>query len=76
MLQLRQFHLELALEAAGALREDVENQTVAVEHAPLDQLLEIALLAGRQGVVDQNDIRRVGVRRHRATSSALPLPMK
>ena len=58
MLQLRQLHLELALVAAGALREDVEDQRVAIEHAPLGELLEIALLAGRERVVDEDHVRR------------------
>ena len=56
MLQLRELDFELALEAAGALREDVENQSVAIEHAALDELLEVALLAGRERVIDQNDV--------------------
>ena len=56
MLQLRQLHFELALEAARALREDVEDQAVAIEHAPLDELLEIALLARRERVIDENDV--------------------
>ena len=62
MLQLRQLDFELAFEAARALREDVEDQAVAVEHAPLDELLEVALLAGRQRVVDEDDVGVVGVR--------------
>ena len=54
VLQLRELDLELAFEAARALREDVEDEAVAVEHAPLDELLEVALLAratarGRRG---------------------------
>jgi len=44
VLQLRQFHLELALEAARTLGEDVEDQAVTIEYAPLDELLEIAFL--------------------------------
>ena len=76
VLQLRELDFELALEAARALREDVEDEAVAIQHAPLDELLEIALLAGRERVVDQND---VGLRCACATSrssSALPLPTK
>ena len=45
---------ELAFERCGALREDVEDQPVAIEHARLERDLEIALLArlaaaGRRG---------------------------
>ena len=55
--ELRELDLELAFEAAGALREDVENEAVAVEHAPPDQFLEIALLAGRERVIEEHDVR-------------------
>ena len=75
VLQLRQFHLELAFEAARALRKDVENQAVAIEHAPADVLLEIALLARRERMIDENDV-RYGAAAAARTSSALPLPMK
>ncbi len=57
MLELRQLDLQLAFEAAGALREDVQNQSSAIEHSTLEQLLEIAFLAGRQGVVEHHQIR-------------------
>jgi hypothetical protein len=54
VLQLRELDLELAFVAARALREDVEDQRVAIEHAAADQFLEVALLAratarGRRG---------------------------
>ena len=65
VLELRELDLELALEAAGALREDVEDQAAAVEHAPAGQLLEIALLAGRQRVVDEDEVGAVRPRRLR-----------
>ena len=60
VLQLRELDLELALEAAGALREDVEDEAVAIEHAAPDELLEIALLAGRERMIDQDDVRLSG----------------
>ena len=56
MLQLREFHFELAFEAARALRKDVEDEAVAIEHAPADMLFEIALLARRECVIDENDV--------------------
>lgn len=61
MPQLGQLHLQLALVAACPLREDVEDQASAVDHAPLQIALQIALLARRQGVVDQHQIRAGGL---------------
>ncbi len=47
VLELREFHLELALVTLGALGEDVEDQTRAVDDRTAERLLEIALLRGR-----------------------------
>jgi hypothetical protein len=55
VLQLRKLHFQLALVAAGSLGEDVEDQRIAVEHAQTDQLLEVAFLARRQRVIDEDD---------------------
>ena len=55
MLQLRQFHLQLALVGGGALGENVENQAGAVEHPDLQALFKIALLGRRQRVVEDDD---------------------
>ncbi len=54
--QLRQFHLQLAFVAARTLREDVQDQPGAVDHTPLQIPLQVALLARRQGVIDQHQI--------------------
>jgi hypothetical protein len=54
--QLRELDLELAFVAAGALREDVEDQGVAVEHAAADELLEVAFLARRERMVDEHHV--------------------
>ncbi len=62
MLQLRQLHFEFAFEAARALREDVENETVAIEHAAAGELFQVAFLARRQRVVDENDVGFVSFR--------------
>ena len=62
MLQLRELDFELAFEAARALREDVEDQPVAIEHAALDELLEVAFLAGGERVIDEDHIRLVRAR--------------
>jgi hypothetical protein len=56
VFQLGELHFELAFEAAGALRENIENQAVAIQDAATGELFEVALLAGRERVVDENDI--------------------
>jgi len=56
VFQLGELHFELALEAAGALRENIENQAVTVEDAAAGEFFEVALLAGRERVVDENDV--------------------
>ncbi len=45
VLELRELDFQLAFEAAGALREDVKDQAVAIEHPALGELLEVAFLA-------------------------------
>lgn len=42
--------------AARALGEDVQDQTVAVDHAALQRALQIALLARRQRVVEDHHV--------------------
>lgn len=56
VLQLRQFHLQLAFVGTCALGEDVEDQPGPVEYAALERTLEVALLAGRQGVVENHQL--------------------
>src|SRR6266436_3956792 len=58
---LRELDFQLAFEAAGALREDVEDQSVAVEHPALGELLEVAFLAGGERVIDEDDVRLMGL---------------
>ncbi len=43
--------------ALRALREDVEDQAAAIEHTLAGELFEVAFLAGRQRVVDEDHIR-------------------
>ena len=57
MRQLRELHLQLALEAAGALRKNIQNQSVTIQNSTVCELLEIALLARSERLVDQHDIR-------------------
>ena len=75
MRQLREFDLQFALEAARTLREDVEYQPVAVEHATPGELLEVAFLARAQGLVDEDHAPPLP-RRSALISSALPDPTK
>ena len=56
MPELRQLDLELTFEAACALRKDVENQAGAVQYAALQQRFEIPLLAGRQRMIEQDQV--------------------
>ncbi len=72
VLELRELHFELAFEAARALREDVEDQAVAIEHAPLGELLEVALLTRRERVIDEDHIGFVA----RARLRAAPRPCR
>ena len=44
VLELRQFDLQLAFGAARALREDVQDQAGAIDHATFQRALEVALL--------------------------------
>ena len=54
--QLRQFDLQLAFVALRTLGEDVQDQPGAVDHAALQRALQVALLGGRQRVVDQDEV--------------------
>ncbi len=56
MLVLSELDLQLSFEGRGALREDVEDQTVAIEHARLQLELEVALLACTQRLAHEDQI--------------------
>ena len=47
MRELRQLHLQFAFGAAGAKREDVEDEGRPVDDAALEFLLEVAVLDAR-----------------------------
>ena len=55
VLELRQLDLQLAFQAAGAGREDVEDQLAAVEHLGVEPLGERSLLPRAQVLVDEDD---------------------
>ncbi|MCY1186353.1 hypothetical protein D3C76_1251680 [compost metagenome] len=54
MFELGQFHLQLALMGTGALGEDVEDQSGAIEHAAFQRTLEVTLLTGGQSVIEDD----------------------
>src|SRR5262245_47420572 len=56
MLQLRQLNLELAFPGASTLREDVQNQSGAVQHFALEDFFQIPRLGRRKFVVENNGI--------------------
>ena len=58
MAELRELHLQPALERARSPREDVENETDPVEHPALEKRLEIALLGRREAVVEDGELDR------------------
>ena len=57
VLELRQLDLELALGGVGVAGEDVEDHRGAVDHRHPELLLEVALLARRELVVDRDEVR-------------------
>src|SRR5262249_21366544 len=54
--QLRELHLHHALLTAGVLGEDVEDQRDAVDDVDAEELLEVALLCGRELVVEHDEV--------------------
>src|SRR6266487_5882780 len=54
ILQLRELDLQPALAAAGALRENVENQLGAIKHLAREQILEVASLSWRKFVIENH----------------------
>ena len=56
MRELRQLDLQLALGAARAQREDVEDEARPVDDAARELLLEVALLHARQRVVEDHEV--------------------
>ncbi len=56
VLQLRQFHLQLAFPGARVPRKNVENELGAVDHPPLDDFFNIALLRGAEIVIEKKNV--------------------
>ena len=60
--QLGDLDLQLALERARPLREDIEDQLAAIDHAELELVLEIARLRGTERVVEDRQRRAAFMR--------------
>ena len=65
VLQLRQLDLQPAFARLRAPGEDVENDFGAIDHAPAQNLFEVARLRGREHVVENRDCRADFVARER-----------
>ena len=55
ILELREFDLQLAFVAAGALRENIEDEARAVDDTPVQRSFEIALLRGCERVIENDE---------------------
>ena len=56
VLQLRQFHLQLAFPRPRMFRKNIEDQLGAVDHPGVDQLFDVALLRSGEIVIEQKQI--------------------
>ena len=56
VFQLRELDLKSPFGRASAASEDVEDQLRPVDDLDADRLVEIALLRGRQFVIDDQDV--------------------
>jgi hypothetical protein len=61
VIQLGQLDLQLALVSTRALGEDIQDQPGTIQHAALEHALEVALLAGREGVVEDDQLGLFGL---------------
>ena len=76
VVELGQLDLEPALAGARPPGEDVEDELGAVEGLAAHRVLEVALLGGRELVVEEHQVGVAAPRRGGATSSTLPRPMR
>jgi hypothetical protein len=56
VLQLGQFDLEFSFMALGTQCEDVQNQAAAIDHPAFEGALQVALLTGRQVMIEHHDV--------------------
>ena len=57
ILELGQLHLQLTLTRAGVPSKNIENELRAIDDARVDYAFDVALLRGREVVIEQNHIR-------------------
>jgi len=67
--------LQLALQRASALRENVEDQLAAIDDAKIQFLFEVARLRGAQRIVENRE-RRTGAMRDFLDLGSLAFPYK
>ena len=58
VLQLRQFHLQLAFAGARVAGKDIENELGAVDHSHVERALQVTLLRRRQLVIEDDQVGR------------------
>jgi hypothetical protein len=56
MLQLSKLDLNLTLVTLGTLGKDIENEASAVDHTHFQVALQIALLCGRQSMIEDHKL--------------------
>jgi len=56
IFKLRQFDLQLAFPGAGVLGKDIEDELGAVNHAGVEDTLDVALLRSGQIVIEENQV--------------------
>ena len=54
--QLGELHLQLAVPGPRLLREDVEDQLGAIDHAQVEPIAEVASLGGRQVLIEDHEV--------------------
>lgn len=57
MLQLSQFDLQLAFMTLGTLGKNIQDQGAAIDHPATEHLFQIALLTGRQLMIEHDNVR-------------------
>jgi hypothetical protein len=73
--ELRDLDLQLALQRARALRENIEDQLTPIDDAKVEFLLEVAGLRGAQRVIEDRELRS-GALRNFLNLGGLALPDK
>src|SRR5262245_9434219 len=59
VVEVRKFHLQSALAGECPLAEDLQDQAGSIEHLAVPRAFQIALLDGADGVIDNDEPRRV-----------------